>query len=145
MVLVGAAALSLPSLLPRTAAATPDSMAAAIRAVTGQATVTPGKVKVELPPLVENGNTVPFTISVESPMTPTAYVKAIHLFNEKNPQPNVISAHLGPRAGRAAISGRMRLADSQRVVAVAELSDGTFWSDTVDVVVTIAACVEGIP
>jgi sulfur-oxidizing protein SoxY len=145
LVLVGAAALCLPNLAPRTASATPDSMAAAMRAVTGEVTVTPGKVKLELPPLVENGNTVPFTVSVESPMTPSAYVKAIHLFNEKNPQPNVISARLGPRAGKAMISGRMRLADSQRVVALAELSDGTFWSDTVDVIVTIAACVEGIP
>jgi sulfur-oxidizing protein SoxY len=114
--------------------------------VVGEATVKPGKVKLEMPPLVENGNTVQYTVSVESPMTPTDYVKAIHVFNEKNPQPNVISVHLGPRAGRASFTSRARLADSEKVVAIAEMSDGSFWSDTIEVVVTIAACVEdGIP
>jgi sulfur-oxidizing protein SoxY len=69
-------------------------------------------------------------------------VKAIHVFNEKNPQPNIISARLNPRAGQAKISTRIRLADSQRVMAIAEMNDGTFWSDEVDVIVTIAACLE---
>ena len=68
----------------------------------------------------------------------------IHVFNEKNPQPNVLSIRLGPRAGKAAISSRIRLADSQTVTAIAEMSDGSFWSDEADVVVTLAACVEGI-
>ena len=58
-------------------------------------------MKLDLPPLIENGNAVPLTVAVESPMTADDYVKAIHVFNEKNPQPNVISVHLGPRAGRA--------------------------------------------
>jgi sulfur-oxidizing protein SoxY len=142
-----AAGLGTPVLLAvRRAQATPATMATAIRQVVGEANVKPGKVKLELPPLVENGNTVPFTVSVDSPMTPSDYVKAIHVFNEKNPQPNVISVRLGPRAGRASFSSRTRLADSEKVVAIAELSDGSFWSDSVDVVVTIAACVEdGIP
>jgi sulfur-oxidizing protein SoxY len=77
-------------------------------------------------------------------MTEADYVKAIHVFNEKNPQPNVLSIRLGPRAGKAAISSRIRLADSQTVTAIAEMSDGSFWSDEADVVVTLAACVEGI-
>jgi sulfur-oxidizing protein SoxY len=64
------------------------------------------------------------------------------VFNEKNPQPNVAVFHLGPRAGRASVSTRMRLATSQNLIAVAELSDGTFWSDKVEVIVTLAACVE---
>ncbi len=98
----------------------------------------------DIPPLVENGNVVPLTVSVESPMTATDYVKAIHVFNEKNPQPNVIGIHLGPRAGKASISTRIRLADSQKVVAIAQMSDGSFWSDQVDVIVTLAACVEGL-
>jgi len=142
-----AGALGAPTLLAvRHAQATPATMAAAIRQVVGEATVKPGKIKLDLPPLVENGNTVQFTVSVESPMTPTDHVKAIHVFNEKNPQPNVISVHLGPRAGRADFTSRMRLADSEKVVAIAELNDGSFWADTVEVVVTIAACVEdGIP
>jgi sulfur-oxidizing protein SoxY len=81
-------------------------------------------------------------VSVESPMTAEDYVKAIHVFNEKNPQPNVISAYIGPRAGRASMSARIRLADSQKVIAVAEMSDGSFWSDEVEVIVTLAACLE---
>ena len=96
----------------------------------------------DIPPLVENGNTVAIEVSVDSPMTGEDYVKAIHVFNEKNPQSNVISVHIGPRAGRAAIATRMRLANSQKVTAVAELSDGTFWSDEADVIVTLAACLE---
>jgi sulfur-oxidizing protein SoxY len=75
-------------------------------------------------------------------MTPDDYVKAIHVFNEKNPQPNILSVYLGPRSGRARISTRVRLADTQTVTAIAELSDGSFWSDSVAVVVTLAACLE---
>jgi len=126
----------------RPAAATPEMMKDAVRAVIGEAPVKKGKVKLDLPPLVENGNSVPCTVAVESPMTANDYVKAIHIFNEKNPQPNVISVKLGPRAGRASFSTRIRLADSQTVTAIAELSDGSFWSDDIDVIVTLAACVE---
>jgi sulfur-oxidizing protein SoxY len=126
----------------RPAAATPEMMKDAVRAVIGEAPVQKGKVKLDLPPLVENGNSVPCTVAVESPMTAADYVKAIHIFNEKNPQPNVISVKLGPRAGRASFSTRIRLADSQTVTAIAELSDGSFWSDDIDVIVTLAACVE---
>jgi sulfur-oxidizing protein SoxY len=142
-----AGGLTVPALLSvRQAQATPATMATAIRQVVGEAGVKPGKVKLDIPPLVENGNTVQYTVTVDSPMSATNYVKAIHVFNEKNPQPNVISVHLGPRAGRASFTSRARLADSEKIVAIAELSDGSFWSDTVEVVVTVAACVEdGIP
>jgi sulfur-oxidizing protein SoxY len=126
----------------RPAAATPEMMQDAVRSVIGEAPVKKGKVKLDLPPLVENGNSVSCTVSVESPMTAADYVKAIHIFNEKNPQPNVISVRLGPRAGRASFSTRIRLADSQTVTAIAELSDGSFWSDDIDVIVTLAACIE---
>jgi len=124
------------------AAATPEMMQNAVRKAIGEATVNPGKVKLDLPPLVENGNSVPCTVTVDSAMTAADHVKAIHIFNERNPQPNVISVKLGPRAGRAEFSTRIRLADSQTVTAIAELSDGTFWSDAIDVIVTMAACVE---
>jgi len=126
----------------RPAAATPASMAAAIREAIGEAQVRPGKVKLDLPPLVENGNTVPLTITVDSPMTAANHVRRVHIFNEKNPEPSIVTFHLGPRSGRASISTRIRLADTQSVVAIAELSDGSFWSDSVDVIVTIAACTE---
>jgi sulfur-oxidizing protein SoxY len=124
------------------ARATPAEMQEAIRKVVGSARVTPGKVKLELPPLIENGNAVPLTVSVESPMTEADHVRAVHVFTGKNPQPNVVSFHLGPRAGRAKVATRIRLADSQTVVAICELSDGAFWSDSADIVVTLAACLE---
>jgi sulfur-oxidizing protein SoxY len=126
----------------RPAGATPETMRQAVRDVIGEAPVKKGKVKLDLPPLVENGNSVLCTVTVESPMTVADHVKAIHIFNEKNPQANVISVHLGPRAGRADFSTRIRLADTQTVTAIAELSDGTYWSDDIFVIVTLAACIE---
>lgn len=116
----------------------------AIKEVIGEAPFSRGRIKLDVPPLVENGNTVPLSVTVESPMTESDYVKAIHVFNEKNPQPYVIMARLGPHAGKASIGTRMKLADSQQIVAIAEMSDGTFWSETADVIVTIAACVEDV-
>jgi sulfur-oxidizing protein SoxY len=118
------------------------AMKAALGKVLGNATVRRGKVKVDMPPLVDNGNAVPIAVTVDSPMTATDHVKAIHLFTEKNPLPEVISVHLGPRAGRASIATRIRIADTQTVTAIAELSDGSFWSDSADVVVTLSACIE---
>jgi sulfur-oxidizing protein SoxY len=142
--LAGTVALGgvLPSLAVRPAAATPASMKSAIAAVIGDAKLNSGRVKLEIPPLVENGNTVACAVAVESPMSAGDYVKAIHVFNEKNPQPNVISVKLGPRAGRAVIATRIRLSDTQTVTAIAEMSDGSFWSDSVDVVITLGACLE---
>ena len=114
----------------------------AMRKVAGDAPVRRGKVKLDIPPLIENGNSVPLTVTVDSPMTPADHVRAIHVFTEKNPQPNVISAYLGPRAGRAAITTRARIADTGTVVAIAQLSDGSFWTDSTGVVVTLSACLE---
>ena len=139
--LAGAASLAL----VRPAGATQEAMQQAIATVVGDATVRRGRVKLDLPPLVENGNTVPLAVTVESPMTEADHVRAIHVFNQKNPQPYVISVALGPRAGRASIATRIKLADAQQVVAIAAMSDGTFWSDAADVIVTIAACVEDVP
>jgi sulfur-oxidizing protein SoxY len=139
-ILLAAAGAGLASLAPA-AGATEDTMAEAIRDLIGE-TATPGKVKLELPSIVENGNTVPLTVSVESPMTAADHVESIHIFNQKNPQPYVAAFHLGPRAGKASVATRIRLADSQRVVAIARLADGTFWSGSADVIVTLAACTE---
>ena len=124
--------------------ATPASMGSAIRQVVGEASVQTGKVRLEVPPLVENGNTVSLTISVTSPMTAADHVTSIHIFNEKNPQPNVVAIHIGPRAGRARVSTRIRLADTQTIIAIARMSDGSFWSAKADVIVTLAACVEDL-
>jgi sulfur-oxidizing protein SoxY len=141
----GAAVLGgVPIVTVRPVEATPAMLATAMRNIVGEAPVRTGKVKLDVPPLVENGNTVPMTVSVSNPMTPDDYVKSIHVFNEKNPQPNVGNFYLGQRAGRAQISTRIRLADSQKIVAIARLSDDSFWSATVDVVVTLAACTEEV-
>jgi len=122
--------------------ATPKEMEDAIRKVVGSGRVSKGRVKLELPPLSENGNTVPLTVSIESPMTPADHVRAIHVFTELNPQPDVVSFRFGPRAGPARVSTRIRLADTQTVVAIGEMSDGSFWSASASVVVTLAACLE---
>ena len=142
--LVGAAAgLGLGAVVTVVPAhATPDTMQDAIRKIVGTSAVSKGRVKLELPPLSENGNTVPLTVSIESPMTPTDHVRAIHVFTEQNPQPDVVTFRFGPRAGHARVSTRIRLANTQNVTAIGELSDGSFWSASAAVVVTLAACLE---
>jgi sulfur-oxidizing protein SoxY len=144
--LAGSAAVvgTVPLVTLRPAEATPATMTSAIRAVVGEAVVRTGKVKLDVPPLVENGNTVPMTVSVSNPMTAADHVVSIHVFNEKNPQPNMGNFYLGPHAGRAEVSTRIRLADSQKIVAIAKLSDGSFWSATTEVIVTLAACTDEV-
>jgi sulfur-oxidizing protein SoxY len=114
----------------------------AIHKVVGTAHINQGRVKLDLPALVENGNGVPLAVSVDSPMTETDHVKAIHVFSEKNPLPEVVSFHFGPRAGRASVATRIRLADTQTIVAICEMSDGSYWSGSAEVVVTLSACLE---
>jgi len=144
MVLAGIAGLGAALIRIEPASATPATMQRAIHQIVGEAPVNKGKVTIDVPALVENGNTVALAIEVASPMTAQNHVKAIHVFNEKNPLPNVISAYLGPRAGRARIATRFRLADTQAIVAIAEMSDGSFWSASADVIVTLAACLESL-
>jgi sulfur-oxidizing protein SoxY len=122
-----------------------NSMPQAIRKLTGGKALQSGKVKLNLPPLVENGHLVPLSVSVDSPMTAAEHVKAIHIFTERNPLPEMATFRLGPRAGRASVATRVRLADTQNVVAIAELSDGSFWSDSAHLIVTLAACLEETP
>jgi sulfur-oxidizing protein SoxY len=121
---------------------TTGDLATAIKAHTGGAPLRDGRVKFEIDTLVENGNAVPLVVNVDSPMTPADHVKAIAVFNERNPQREVINVVLGPRSGRARIGTRVRLATSQRLVAIAQMNDGSFWSGGVDVIVTLAGCVE---
>ncbi|MDA9482332.1 sulfur oxidation protein SoxY [Bradyrhizobium sp. CCBAU 11445] len=136
------AAGTIPIVTLRPLHATPAMLNTAIRNVVGEAPIRTGRVKLDIPPLVENGNTVPMMVSVASPMTADDHVKSIHIFNEKNPQPNIGNFYLGPSCGRAQVATRIRLADTQKVVAIARLSDDTFWQVAVDVVVTLAACLE---
>ncbi|RTM13557.1 MAG: SoxY-related AACIE arm protein [Bradyrhizobiaceae bacterium] len=136
------AAGTLPIVSLRPLQATPAMLTTAIRNVVGEAQIRTGRVKLDIPPLVENGNTVPMTVSVTSPMTAAEHVKSIHVFNEKNPQPNIGNFYLTPSSGRAQVSTRIRLADTQKVVAIARLSDDTFWQIAAEIVVTLAACTE---
>lgn len=124
-------------------ASLPPELAAAVASFTGGAPVREGRVALDIAQLVDNGNAVPVTVSVDSPMTPADHVVALALFNERNPQRDVFTARLGPRSGRARVSSRIRLATSQKLVAVARMSDGSCWVRTADVIVTLAACIEG--
>jgi sulfur-oxidizing protein SoxY len=137
--LVGNAQAQLP---PNIVALRRQALEEAIRKATGGAPVRQDRVKLDIPPLIENGNSVPISVRVDSPMSAADHVRTIHVFTEKNPQPNVIAAHLGPRAGRAAISVRARIADTGQVIAIAQMSDGTYWSDSAQPVVTLSACLE---
>jgi len=143
--LAGTAGSVLALALRPAAAAQPrtETTESAIRRFAGDNPIRPGRVSLDLPPLVENGNTVPLSISVESPMTQADHVRRIGVFNERNPQPNVVTLHLRPGAGRAQVATRIRLADTQRITAIAEMSDGTYWSASADAIVTLAACLEG--
>jgi sulfur-oxidizing protein SoxY len=139
---IGAATTARAQLDPDLAAKRKAALEAAMRKVVGGAQVRRGRVKLDLPPLIDNGNSVPLAVAVESPMTAADHVRAIHVFTEKNPQPNVVSAYLGPRAGRARLATRIRLADTGTVIAIAQMSDGSFWSGSAEVVVTLSACLE---
>lgn len=122
-----------------------NNMPEKIRTLVGNANVRPGRVTLNVPPLVENGHLVPLSVRVESPMTEADHVRAIHIFTERNPLPEMVSFRLGPRAGRAFAATRVRMADTQNVVAIAEMSDGSYWSDSVHLIVTLAACLEELP
>ncbi len=117
-------------------------MEAAIRSFTKGGLIQTGKVKIDISPLVENGNSVSCGVGVDSPMTAANFVRRIALFNEKNPQPDIAVFHLNPRCGEARVDTRIRLATTQHLVAIAEMNDGSLWSDRIEVIVTIAACLE---
>jgi len=134
-------AMAVP-LLPGAALAQANPVEAQLRTLAQGAPVKKGRVHLELPQLADNGNSVAMKVSVESPMTAADHVKAIHLYSDRNPVTHMATFHLGPRAGKAEVSSRVRLAGSQRVTAVAQMSDGSFWSDTAEVVVTLSACLD---
>ncbi len=133
-------ALALSPALP--VAATPEALEAAVKAFVGSAALRSGRVTLDIAPLVENGNTVPVTVSVDSPMSAADHVRTIAIFNERNPQHEVAVFQLGPHNGLAQVSTRMRLATSQQLVALARMNDGSCWQARVDVIVTLAACIE---
>jgi sulfur-oxidizing protein SoxY len=121
------------------AAATPADVAALIQALVGDAPIKDGLIHLDLPVMVENGNSVAMTVSMADPPSP---VESIHVFAEGNPLPRVAVFRFGPRSGAPRVATRMRLATSQTVIAIAQLRDGTCWRDSVDLLVTLAACIE---
>ena len=131
------------SLVLRPALATPASLHAAIHQFTGGRLPRDGRVVLNIDELVENGNAVPVSVNVQSAMTAAEHVRRIGLFTASNPQPEVMVFHLGPHNGRAQVATRMRMATSQYVTAVAVMNDGSAWQHRVQVVVTLAACLEG--
>jgi sulfur-oxidizing protein SoxY len=129
--------------LVRPASATSEEMAAAIDRFTGGVKPTEGRMTFDIAQLIDNGNAVPVTIAVDSAMSAADHVSAIAIFNERNPQTDVAVFTLGPRAGKAQVSTRIRLATSQKLTAVARMGDGSYRSASVSVIVALAACVEG--
>jgi sulfur-oxidizing protein SoxY len=121
------------------AIATPAQVSLLIQELVGDAPLKDGLIHLDLPVMVENGNSVSMTVSVADPPSP---VEAIHVFAEGNPLPRVAVFHFGPRSGAPRVATRMRLATSQTVIAIAKLRDGTCWRDSVDLLVTLAACIE---
>ncbi len=140
IVVAGGAALGLPLRLQAQAATAPDdALQAAVRAWAAGQPVQAGRVQFDIAPLVENGNAVPIVVRVDAA---PGSVREIVVFNQRNPQREVASFTLGPASGRAEVATRMRLATSQQLVALARLADGSLWSGHVDVIVTLAACIE---
>ncbi len=133
----------LGSLVLQPARATPAALRTAIDQFTGGRAPSDSRVVLTIDELVENGNAVPVSVNVQSPMTAADHVQRIALFTESNPQPEVMVFHLGPHNGRAQVATRMRLATSQHITAVAVMNDGSTWQHRVKVVVTLAACLEG--
>jgi sulfur-oxidizing protein SoxY len=121
------------------AVATPAEVHALILALVGDNPLKDGLIHLDLPVMVENGNSVAMTVSVAAPPSP---VETIHVFAEGNPLPRVAVFHFGPRSGAPRVSTRIRLATSQTIIAIARLRDGSCWRDSVDLLVTLAACIE---
>jgi sulfur-oxidizing protein SoxY len=141
-ILQAGGAMALVMLAHGPALASPEAMSAAMQKALGGATPKPGRIKLDITPLAENGNSVPVTITVDSPMTAADHVKSIYLFSPENPAPDIVRFHLGPRSGRARVQTSIRLATTQRIQGVAVMSDGSAWSDSVEVIVTLSACLD---
>ena len=137
----GGALVTVAATLPsRRAAADLSEMQAWRQSILGERTAEAGRIVIDLPEIAENGNTVPLTIEVDSPMTEEDHVQAVHVMTERNPDPQVATFYFTPRSGRAVVSTRIRLAESQTVHAVAEMSDGSVFAAEREVEVTIGGC-----
>lgn len=111
-----------------------------MRKILGDAKPVEGQIKLEIPQIAENGNTVPFTATVESPMTEADYVKTLYVLSTANPVPTIAAFHFTPLSGRASVSSRIRLALTQDIVVLAQHSTGVFVMQRREVKVTIGGC-----
>lgn len=134
---LGAVALAA---VPFAAHATPETVAARIKEILGDKTPKDGRINIILPEIAEDGGTVPLAVEVDSPMTEGDHVKAVHFFADGNPLPDLASYYLSPRNGRAKISVRIRLGKTQKVVAVAEMSNGEAYIARRKIKVTLGGC-----
>jgi sulfur-oxidizing protein SoxY len=137
----GAVAAIAPFLTARATAQDTSSWDEAVKTIVGDARpATDKRFTIELPEIAENGNMVPFTIGVDGAMTEKEHVKAIHVIATGNPQPSVATFRFTPLSGRATVASRMRLARTQDVIGLAEMSDGRFLMTRRPVKVTIGGC-----
>lgn len=127
-------------LAPRMSFADAAMVDAEIKKLYGDKKFESGKVKLDVPEIAENGLVVPITVDVESPMTDADYVKAVHVFADGNPAPGIVSYKFTPACGKASASTRMRLAQTQNIICIAEMSDGKLYSTKSSVKVTIGGC-----
>ncbi|MEX2481684.1 MAG: thiosulfate oxidation carrier protein SoxY [Gammaproteobacteria bacterium] len=130
-------AMTLPAL---PLAADSPAVQAAIDAIIGDRDAESGELSLTTPAIAENGNTVPIAVAAGGRFTADDYVEAIHILAPGNPVPEVVSFHFTPRSGYARAATRIRLAETQDVIAIAELSDGRVWRTANEVKVTIGGC-----
>lgn len=141
--IIGGGAAAWLAALGRGALATTEMRDEAVKQLARGQEVRDGRVRLTIPAVAENGLSVYTTVEVDSPMTAADHVRAIHILSEKNPIAHLLTFRLTPRSGIARISTNIRLAASQEVTALAEMSDGSIWRDRKPVIVTIAACIDG--
>lgn len=132
--------LAAAAIAPQLAFADEKAVAAEIKKLYGDKPMASGKIKLDVPEIAENGLVVPINVEVDSPMTDADYVKAVHVFAEGNPLPGVVSYQFTPACGKASAATRMRLAQTQDVICVAEMSNGTLHTAKANVKVTIGGC-----
>jgi sulfur-oxidizing protein SoxY len=137
---LGGLAALVAVLAPSIAVADEKAVEAELKKLFGEKSFTPGRIKLDVPQIAENGLVVPITVEVESPMTADDFVKTVHVFSDGNPLPGIVSYRFSPECGKASASTRMRLAQTQNVICVAEMSNGSLFSAKAEVKVTIGGC-----
>jgi sulfur-oxidizing protein SoxY len=127
-------------LAPRMTFAAASDVAAELKKLYGDRAPAPGRIRLDVPFIAENGLAVPIEVDVESPMTPADHVKTVHVFADGNPLPGVVTYRFTPECGKATASTRIRLAQTQNIIAIAEMSNGQLFSVRQEIKVTVGGC-----